>query len=108
MQEEVQGNREAVPEEIAGVHEEEVAHHEEEQEIPGVDEDAQEDNEAQAMLENAMNAKYGPRSGRYNLRNRRECDYLHLFTMNNAFPCVTPSNHPCARPLLTAFHSSFY
>ncbi|MDG7001629.1 MAG: hypothetical protein JRN15_21230, partial [Nitrososphaerota archaeon] len=84
VQQEVQGNREAIPEEIAGVHEEEVAHHAEQQEIPGVDEDAQEDNEAQEMLENAMDAKYGPRSGRYNLRNRRERDYSHLFTMNNA------------------------
>ena len=36
------------------------------------------------QLEDVMNAKYGPSSRRYNLRNRREHDYLHLFATNNA------------------------
>ena len=84
VQEELQDDQEVLPEEIAGVHKEEVEHNEEQEEIPGVDEGAQDDNKVQQLLENAMNAKYGPRSGRYNLRSRRERDYSHLFAMNNA------------------------
>ena len=77
-------NPHTIRQEIAGVYEEEVERNKEQEEIPGVDENAQYDNEAQQLLEDAMNAKYGPCSGHYNLRSRRECDYSHLFAMNNA------------------------
>ena len=89
VHEDVENNEEALPDDVAGVDkgeadEEEAERNEEQEEIPGVDENAQYDNEAQQLLEDAMNAKYGPCSGHYNLRSRRECDYSHLFAMNNA------------------------
>ena len=88
--EEIAGEHEEEKEEIAGVHEDEKA------EMAGGHKYVQENNEgnwapedqdnveAQQQLENAMNTKYGPRSGHYNLRNRRQHDYLHLFVMSNA------------------------
>ena len=72
MHKEVQDSKEAPLEDIAGIHEEEGEHNEEQEEIPGVDKDVQDNDEAQQQLEDTMSAKYGPRSGHYNLRSRRE------------------------------------
>ena len=73
--------------EIAGVHnkqEAEMAGVHEEQEVEDNDDDAGQDvrsnDEDQRQLETEMDAKYGQRSGRYDLRSRKERDYSHLFT----------------------------
>ena len=86
---EVQDNEEAPLEDIAGMHEEEGEHNEEQEEILGVEEDVQDNDEAQQQLEDTMSAKYGPHSGHYNLRSRREHDYSHLFAIN-----IKPSSNP--------------
>jgi hypothetical protein len=39
---------------------------------------------SQAALEREMEAKYGPRTERYDMRQRREPDYSHLFANTNA------------------------
>ena len=73
--------------EIAGVHDEqeaEMAGVPEEQEVEDNDDDRGWDvhgnDEDQRQLETEMDAKYGWWSGCYDLRNRKERDYSHLFT----------------------------
>jgi hypothetical protein len=46
----------------------------------GVDaEVADDERNSQAKLDSEMQAKYGPRNDRYDMRQRREPDYSHLF-----------------------------
>ena len=52
-------------------------------ETAGVEPLDDENTDSQPVLEHEMNAKYGPRTERYDMRKRRAKDYSHLFVTEN-------------------------